>query len=203
MTAVRCLVLAAAGVLVTGLLPLAYQADPVKRWDVEVARWMGDSMPAWGEWLSRPFSWLGSGGALAVVAILAAVFLSRRGRRVDAALTVIAYIGSQLSTHVVKIGLDRPRPDVDPVVSLPGTAAYPSGHASAAVAVLLFLAVLSSRRGSMCVAVSLAIAIGVSRITLGVHWLSDVLGGWALGVAWLAVCLALRRTQAVARALGA
>jgi undecaprenyl-diphosphatase len=202
-TVARSWVLAAVGVLVTALLAVAYRSDPVARWDLEVARWVGDSMPVWGEWLSRPFSWVGSGGGLAVVGVVAAVILARRGRRVEAALVVIAYIGSQLSTHLVKSVLDRPRPDFDPAVSLPGTAAYPSGHASAAVAVLLCLAVVWPVRGSMSVAVAVAIAIGLSRITLGVHWVSDVVGGWALGVAWLGLCLALRKARAFTRVVGA
>jgi undecaprenyl-diphosphatase len=69
--------------------------------------------------------------------------------------------------------------------------------------VLLCLAVVWPVRGSMSVAVAVAIAIGLSRITLGVHWVSDVVGGWALGVAWLGLCLALRKARAFTRVVGA
>lgn len=167
--------------------------------DEEIARWVAAELPAWAEWVSRPFSWLGGAIGLGLVAAVASLLLSRAGRRRDAALVVLAYAGSQLSMLAVKAATDRPRPNLDPAVPLPGSSAFPSGHATGAVAVLCLTALLLApprrRVQAAWAAGVLAAAVGASRVLLGVHWPSDVVAGWAFGLAWLALCLLLRRRR--------
>jgi undecaprenyl-diphosphatase len=101
---------------------------------------------------------------------------------------------------LLKAGFDRPRPDLGSVVPLPSTAAFPSGHATAGVVSLGAAAVLAGERISSQRArvwlwtfvVVGGLAVGVSRIVLGVHYVTDVLAGWCLGLAWLAACLLAR-----------
>jgi undecaprenyl-diphosphatase len=101
---------------------------------------------------------------------------------------------------VLKEVVGRPRPDVGSAVPLPESLAFPSGHAAAGVASLGALAVLASERLEshrarvwLWASVgAVGIAVGLSRVALNVHYLTDVLAGWCLGLAWLAGCLLAR-----------
>jgi undecaprenyl-diphosphatase len=101
--------------------------------------------------------------------------------------------GASATSTVIKLLVARPRPTSGALVHALGYA-FPSGHSTAGAATWFSLAVLGSsftrstaRRVLMTgVAVVLVAAIGLSRVYLGVHAPTDVLGGWALGAAWVA-----------------
>lgn len=106
-----------------------------------------------------------------------------------------------LSKEALKALYDRPRPDLVPHGSFVYSASFPSGHTTLSTATFLTLAMLiaslEERRRSKAlvyaIAVFVLVGVGVSRVYLGVHWPSDVLGGWVLGAAWaLLAWLALR-----------
>lgn len=166
--------------------------------DRRVAEWIAVEMPGWAEWLARPFTWLGGsvGVAITVVALVAWLLAARRVW--DAAWVVVALVGIQLLTAVTKQGYDRPRPDAGSAIELPSSTSFPSGHASGAVVTAGVVAALAwdvwpGRRRWIAVAAALAVlAIGGSRIVLGVHYVSDVAAGYAFGVAWLSTWLAVR-----------
>ena len=94
--------------------------------------------------------------------------------------------------------MDRDRPTLDPPVATAGGFSFPSGHAAAstvtygAVTLALLPAVPGrrARRATVVAVVVLVAAIGASRLALGVHYVTDVLGGFALGSAWLAASTA-------------
>jgi undecaprenyl-diphosphatase len=188
------------GLLGFASLALAYEHDPLAGVDREVAEWVASELPAWVEWLARPFSWLGGWIGLTALGVAAAVLLARERAWLDLAFFAAAYLGSQLVVALLKEGIDRPRPDLGSAVPLPESAAFPSGHATAGVASLGALAVLASERiasrrarASLWAAVVvLGVAVGVSRVALNVHFVTDVLAGWCLGLAWLAACLLAR-----------
>jgi membrane-associated phospholipid phosphatase len=118
--------------------------------------------------------------ATAVVVLIAAVLLSRNRRPIEAAALVAAAIAIFVAVHVTKAAVDRPRPP-HPLAGAT-LSAFPSGHAAystAYVAVALF----ARSRLAIAAAMAAALAIGLTRIYLRVHWASDVLGGWALGAA--------------------
>ena len=128
---------------------------------------------------------------------LAAAFLLVRHRRRLATFLVVTCLGGGLLDTVVKVAVNRPRPSlVDPVATAHGKS-FPSGHAmSSAIGygalLLVFLPVVAPRLRRIivgAVAVMLA-AIGFSRLALGVHYITDVLGGYVLGLAWLAASTA-------------
>ena len=110
-----------------------------------------------------------------------------------ALFVVITAAGSSLLNTVVKTSVHRLRPVLThPVAHEPGSS-FPSGHAQAAIVgyvvlLLVFLPILHGvwRRAAVTFAVLMVLAIGFSRIALGVHYLSDVLGGYFLGAAWMA-----------------
>jgi undecaprenyl-diphosphatase len=107
---------------------------------------------------------------------------------------VVTGVGALLLDPSVKTLVGRLRPVVHaPVAAAPGNS-FPSGHALGSIVVygaltLVFLAAVSPRRRKLVIAIPavVVLAVGVTRIALGVHYLSDVLGGWLLGVAWLSV----------------
>jgi len=182
------------------LLAAGYDQDPLATVDREVAEWVAANMPAWAEWLARPVSWLGGWIGLTLLGVAAGVLLVRERAWLDLAFFLTAFLGSQLAVSLLKAWFDRPRPDVGSAVSLPESAAFPSGHATAGAASLGALAVLfaerlPSRRARVwlwSVVVVLGVVVGLSRIALNVHFVTDVLAGWCLGLAWLAAALLLR-----------
>lgn len=194
-------IVVATAVALFGLLALAATggSGTVTGLDEDVARWVAAEMPGWAEWTARPFTWLGGVVGIGLVALAGATALARAGRRWDALLLTLAYACSQLSSALVKALTDRPRPFYGQAIPLPESSAFPSGHATGAAAVLCVAAVLlapaARRTAVVSAAGALAVAVGASRVVLGVHWTSDVVAGWALGAAWVAVCVLLRRPR--------
>jgi undecaprenyl-diphosphatase len=182
------------------VLAAAYRHDPVAGWDADVATWVAAHLPAPVEWAARPFSWLGGWIGITALTVLAAVVLLRERAWLDLGFLLAAVLGSQLVVALLKHWFDRTRPDAGPVVPLPTSASFPSGHATAGAAALGAVAVLAAERlpGSrarrLLWAATLAagVCVGLSRIALGVHYVSDVVAGWCLGLAWLCACLLAR-----------
>ncbi|OJF14380.1 phosphatase PAP2 family protein [Couchioplanes caeruleus] len=125
---------------------------------------------------------------------IAVVALLIRKRFRLAIYLVVTGVGALLMDPSLKALIDRVRPVVDvPVATAPGNS-FPSGHALGSMVVygallLVFLPAVSARHRKWFITVVAVIvaAIGVTRISLGVHYVSDVLAGWLLGAAWLGV----------------
>ena len=114
-----------------------------------------------------------------------------------AAFVVVTMTGSMLLNSLVKLAVDRARPVLDDPVAHAGGMSFPSGHAqsamvAASVLLLVFLPLLRGawRWVAVGVAVAYVLAIGFARVTLGVHYVSDVLAGYVLGAAWVAAMIA-------------
>ena len=146
---------------------------------------------------------LGRTAALAGIVLVATGLLSRLERPLVLPLWV-AFLGSEVSTWLAKYGFDRPRPDIETGISALGPS-FPSAHASGSMAVFGFLAYAIARglgRGKTFEvwywAVVLVFVVGFSRVFLGVHYLSDVVAGWAVGAFWVLAATALTGGQAAA-----
>jgi undecaprenyl-diphosphatase len=143
-------------------------------------------------------SWCGKPPVLWAIVGVAAVFALRQGApRLTAFLLATTISGGVLST-IVKVLVDRPRPHVDHPIATAMGKSFPSGHALSSTvcygAVLLaFLPVVPRRWRHVTVGLvaALVLAIGTSRLFLGVHFLSDVLAGYVLGLAWLAAATSI------------
>jgi len=190
-------VLLAVGVGGFVLLATLYDREPFSSVDADVARRVAQSMPGWAEAIARPFSWVGGVVGVVAVCLVAAVVLGRERSWLDLGFLLVAVVGSHVLAYAFKEWFDRPRPDAGAAIPLPHSPSFPSGHATTGVVVVGAVAVLLSERVSgrrartwvWAAAAVLAVGIGLSRIVLNVHYVTDVVGGWCLGLAWLAACL--------------
>lgn len=152
--------------------------------------------PGWLHEAARDITALGGHAVLTIITLSTALYLAMTGRRHAALLVIAAVGGGSLLSTLLKLGFDRPRPDLVPHSVQVYTASFPSGHAMlSAVAYLTLGALLArvhERRSVKIFVLGLAIAltalIGMSRVYLGVHWPSDVLAGWCVGAAWASLC---------------
>ena len=143
----------------------------------------------------RVFTWTGNGGFLAIVVAFAAVLLWRRGYVTDALFVVFAFVGAEVITFGMKQGFRRERPFFEDPVATATSFSFPSGHSLVSLAVYGSIAIVvarhaPSRRVAVAViglAAAWILAIGFSRLYLGVHFLTDVVAGFAAGAAWLAL----------------
>jgi membrane-associated phospholipid phosphatase len=145
----------------------------------------------------RTLSIIGSYRVWTPVLTALAVWLYWRRQPRLALFVAVTAIGSSLLNNLVKNLVDRARPILSQPVSVAHGFGFPSGHAQAAVVgygilLVIFLPMVGGavRVVAVCGAVLMITAIGFSRIALGVHYLSDVLAGYALGAAWLAAMVA-------------
>jgi undecaprenyl-diphosphatase len=133
-------------------------------------------------------TWLGSLAVLLPVTVLAALFLWRGRQRRAAGFLMLALLGASALSHLVKLAVMRPRPDLFPVwTAMPADWSYPSAHAmqitAAAVALIL---VVDRRRARWVLPLGSAmLLVGLSRIYLQVHFPSDVLAGTLAAALWV------------------
>jgi len=139
---------------------------------------------------------LGSTVAMAILAVVVGAWCWWRGRRADAVLAVGAMAGASLVFRLLKALLARDRPPVADHLVVETNESLPSGHATMSIVVVGTIVVLAwagrstlGRAAMVVVAAAWIGAVGATRVYLGVHWISDVLAGWAVGAAWLALCV--------------
>jgi membrane-associated phospholipid phosphatase len=145
--------------------------------------------------LFQTITWCGNFVTLLVLTLIAVAVLWRRRERTDAAFVAFAFLGAQVLSNGMKLGFRRERPFFSDPLATESTFSFPSGHALVSLAVYGAIALILARRVSTTWrraalfggAALLVGAIGFSRLYLGVHFLSDVLAGFAAGAAWLAL----------------
>jgi undecaprenyl-diphosphatase len=161
--------------------------------DQSVMTWFVDHRTDWLISAARFLSTIGSFVSLFVIGVVIGLWLWRRGWHWGLAVApLVALTLGGLASSLAKAAFDRPRPPAAAHATHVSTAAFPSGHATDAAAFFLATSftiaiTLTRRRWAQTVLVatgaSLAALVGLSRLVLGVHWLSDVVAGWALGTA--------------------
>ena len=197
MTVVGLGVVAACSVVIAELLDDVMGAQGAAGRDPRVLSWMlehrTDALTA----LFRTVTHLADPMVVVVVAVTATLVLLRARRRRLALLVAASTVGTAVVTAVAKLAVDRPRPPQVLWLTDASGAAFPSGHAAQAVALYGALAAvvwtlarpLSVRVTSLVLAGFVAVAVGVSRTYLAVHWASDVLCGWAIAALWVTTLL--------------
>jgi undecaprenyl-diphosphatase len=184
------------GGLAVGVLLLMVRRDVgFARWDRSAASWGAERATDLSTEFVRILSNFGGTAGLLVIIVATAVLEYRRipSRAILAFLATVA-IGQNLLANGIKALVDRARPELSQLTGFAGSS-FPSGHSTAAAAVLAAVALVASRRRSPRVralmagtAAGLAAAVAATRVFLGVHWLTDVMAGLALGWAWFALC---------------
>jgi membrane-associated phospholipid phosphatase len=191
------LIVAVVGGVVLGTLVLLVRSNnsSLLRVDRSIAPWGEHHMTTFSRWtvdLVTSF-----GGTTVVVGTALGVFVFEMLRRPSRWLPVFlatVVIGQTLLSSEIKSLVDRIRPTINPLAHTLGPA-FPSGHTTGAAACAAAFALVLGRGRSRDTqaalagaAVFLAVAVAASRVLLGVHWLTDVLGGLALGWGWFALC---------------
>lgn len=160
--------------------------------------------PTWVEEIGRDLSALGGAAFLTILTLTVAGYLLLEGKRRAALFALAAIVGGVVLSLILKEGFDRPRPDLVPHGVHVYTTSFPSGHSMMSAVTYLTLGALLARvqlRPTMkayvlTLAVLLTIAVGTSRVYVGVHWPTDVLAGWTAGATWALLCwLAARWLQ--------
>lgn len=198
------LLLATLAAAVAVAVPLAFLVRagwaPLVRLDdgVEQAAHRAVLGSSWLLEVAKALSVVGHPLVATVVMLGLAVLLGFRGHRRLAVLLVVARAGAQLLSSGAKYAVDRARPAWPDPVSQAAGPSFPSGHSLASatlyasvLVVALSLAGRWIRRAALVLTVVMPLAVAASRVLLGVHYLSDVVAGLALGFGWVVACTAI------------
>jgi undecaprenyl-diphosphatase len=181
--------------------------------DPPVATFVAGHRLAWLTPVMEVVTWLGSSFFIVPFGIVVGGYVWRRRRSWrPLVMMAAAFLGAAGLYDIVKPAVGRARPPAALQVGGPDIGrAFPSGHATQTIsvygmlAVVLILAYAPRRRWPLVIGAALVtLVVGASRLYLGVHWLTDVLGGYALGLAWLSLVMVifLRFGRQIARWLG-
>jgi len=151
--------------------------------------------PAWVEEMGRDITALGSFAFLGLLVAGVTLYLLLARMHHAALLVLVAVLSGTLISTLLKLGFDRPRPELSHAAR-EFTASFPSGHAMLSAVTFLTLGALLARLVPqralkvycLGVAIFLTLLVGITRLYLGVHFPSDVLAGWCLGSAWALLC---------------
>jgi undecaprenyl-diphosphatase len=157
------------------------------------------SKPVGPEWLPvvmRDVTALGGETVLALVTIFIAGFLYLKKEKRSLYYIIAASIGGAVMGQILKLLFFRERPDVALHLMPAMSKSFPSGHSMMSAAIYLSLAALLTRTQKdnkirvyiISAALLLSFLVGISRIYLGVHYPTDVLAGWTVGLAWAVIC---------------
>jgi undecaprenyl-diphosphatase len=153
---------------------------------------------------ARDLTALGSVAVLTLLTAIAVGFLVLDGKKHMALFVLASILGGVAVGTILKDVFQRPRPDLVPHSDYVSGASFPSGHTMMSAVTYLTLGALLARSQErkrlkayfLLVAIFLTLAVGVTRVYLGVHWPTDVLAGWTAGAVWALLCwLAARRLQ--------
>ncbi len=195
-------------VVAAGLFAFLTVADEVRegethRFDEAILRALRNPLdpadpigPWWIEAMMRDLTALGGTAVLTLITVVAVLYLALDGKRGAALLVAVSVGGGTLLSTALKLGFDRPRPDLVAHLVDVRSLSFPSGHAMLSAVTYLTIGVLVARVSPKrrikvyvaAVALVLTLTIGLSRVYLGVHWPTDVLAGWSLGAAWAMAC---------------
>jgi undecaprenyl-diphosphatase len=207
------IVLLAVLLVVISLLTFLKLADAVeggrtRRFDETILRALRDPAdpahligPPWMILAVRDVTALGGETVLVLVTLIAFGFLLVAGKRHAAVFLLIAAVGGTAANFLMKDYFERPRPEVVPHLMDEQSFSFPSGHSMMSAVIYLTLGALLDRfvEGRrlklycLFVALLLTFLVGCSRLFLGVHYPTDVLGGWTAGLTWAMLCWLVAR----------
>jgi undecaprenyl-diphosphatase len=161
--------------------------------DVHVVKWFAELRRPWLDRVMIEVTTLGNGVVITMMVAIVCAFLWLTNHRWSVYLLLAGVLGGQVVNYLLKTAFDRPRPDVAEWLAHVSTTSFPSGHAMSAIIAYGCVAFLvgrleptpALRRTTWGVAIFIILAIGVSRMYLGVHYPSDIAAGFIAGLAWV------------------
>ncbi len=158
--------------------------------------------PAWLELAAFDITALGGPTVLGMTVLAIVGFLVLQGMYRNAAFVFLASVGGWMLNDLLKEVFARPRPQVVPHLRQVMSLSFPSGHALTSAAVYLTLGALLMRVAQsrlakfycMFIAMLATLLVGSTRVYLGVHYPTDVLAGWLIGISWALFCWLLERS---------
>jgi undecaprenyl-diphosphatase len=167
--------------------------------DDAIMHWIGAHQTAGLQAVMLEVTSLGTGTVVGMIVLIAGMFLWLNHHRHSAALLVVATLGGMVLDNLLKIGFNRPRPQIFEWGTHASSSSFPSGHAMSSVIVYGTVAYLAARLQhniharllTFVVAAIIIAMISVSRVYLGVHYPSDILAGFLIGIAWAGFCMAV------------
>jgi undecaprenyl-diphosphatase len=191
------LTLAVSGSIFIGLVVAVERGDHTPSVDSRLTSDVVGHRAGWLTSLARIVTNLGVGPVVyGVLGVLGLAVWWRTRRLALPIVAMVVLMTGQGARAAINQAIARPRPPRALWLASPSGYAFPSGHTTLAtigygLAALLLLRLVSAARSRTAAAVALAalvaVVVGLSRVYLGVHWPSDVAGGWSFGVAWLAL----------------
>jgi undecaprenyl-diphosphatase len=184
------------------LIANAVTAGTTQQFDLQIIQFFrhaADNSPAGPYWMRdfmRDITALGSGVVIALFTLIVIIFLLMQRKYPELLLVLAVIVGGALLGFWLKEFFGRERPDLIYRLTDATSLSFPSGHSMMSTVIYLSLAALLARIQHqrkirvyiVSVALFLAFIIGFSRIYLGVHYPTDVIGGWTLGLVWASIC---------------
>jgi undecaprenyl-diphosphatase len=200
-------VLVSMALIVTGVWGFAELAEVSEANSVDLDHWVMSALrdplppfrpigPVWLLHVAKDITALGSFAVIFFLGSIVLVYLGLKGHYRIMALMVAAIIGGSLASMGLKLLFARPRPDIEHLVHV-NTYSFPSGHAMISAVVYLTMGTMLARSEKkkrfklffLGVAILSSVMVGISRVYLGVHYPTDVMGGWIAGSVWALFCL--------------
>ena len=195
------LVAAGAIWLSSALLEAVLDNATVVGWDVAAAEWMHAHVTRTGTTVSHWISKVGGPTSMGVIGVVGGLELLRRRRKTLLVAWIAAFAGGGMLEKLLKVLVHRTRPLFNTSSPDEQSLSFPSGHSmmcligvAMLVYVLATLGHIGGTRRSVFVGVagSFVLLVGISRVYLGAHFPSDVVGGFAAGAGWVSICVGVR-----------
>lgn len=180
------------------VLTLFAKQYPYFSFDLKLTLFIQKFNPIWFFWLMMFVTFLGNEATVLVLVILMAIYGYFIGKKKAVIMLIFSLLGGLILSQIIKVIIARPRPDptlIHQVGAFVKSDSFPSGHVLGAVSLygfLLYITYTQLKKGVLrnlvigtCILV--IILMGLSRIYLGAHWFSDVLGAYLIGFVWLSV----------------
>ena len=157
--------------------------------------------PMWLEPAMLDVTAIGGGWVLGLVVVAIAGFLLLQTRYHSALVVLVSAISGELVTQLLKSVFQRPRPEIVPHLRQVVDTSFPSGHAMQSAIIYLTLGAMLMRLAEsrltkaycLIMAIVVTLLVGMSRVYLGVHYPTDVIGGWIFGFVWASLCWIVAR----------
>ena len=195
------MVVAAIGLAIFAAIAEGVEEGVTQKFDEAVLHWFQTHRTPFLDDAMLEITTLGNGLVLVIIVLIAAVFLFQTQHKWSAYLLLLATAGGKLLNTLLKVAYARPRPSIVDSLTEVHSASFPSGHAMSSMVVYGSVAYLVGRLEAgrrlryttWLIAAIGILAIGASRMYLGVHYPSDVIGGFIAGLAWVGFLVATMR----------